>query len=579
MIPDSIRPGTTSRGERRLFQRFRREVPNNFFVLHSLDITTHQKKLWAEADFVVISSEGILILEVKSGGVACRDGRWIFTDKHGQSNSKLEGPFKQASTAKFAVKEIVEKDRTLRGFLYGYGVIMPDEDFRQEGSEIDLNVLLPASRYHTNLGEYIDHLSRYWQEELARKHGRNPRRPDMKTLERVRQMLRPDIRSAYTLNSALTNLEKEQVELTEEQSRILQRLDSNPRTFVTGGAGTGKTLLAVDKAVRLTKEGKKVLLLCYNRLLGEHIHSSVRRLCPDGHIEAQSIHSWFNQIVAGAGMELPVQADGQSDKEFYEEVYPQKCMDALVELDTEPFDTVLLDEGQDLLRAGYLEAVDLSLRGGLEEGSWHIFMDPLQNIFKSDLQNALERLENFGFARFPLTINCRNTLEVATATATFSGFMAPLDGALEGGERDDTFYESDDMLLAGIEKKIEQLRDGGVDRKDIVILSRYRHVNSAIAVTDKIAGMAVNDLTESRSPRKNSLDFSTVHGFKGLERRAVIAVDMVNLLDEESRLLHYCGLSRARGYLACFIPTSEKASFEKLATEFGIRLAARTAGE
>ena len=105
MIPDTIKPETRSRGERWLFNRFRRELSDSCYVLHSLGLTTHRKKIWGECDFVILSPHGIFIIEVKSGGIACEKGQWIFIDRYGNKNKKKEGPFGQAVGAMYAVKD------------------------------------------------------------------------------------------------------------------------------------------------------------------------------------------------------------------------------------------------------------------------------------------------------------------------------------------------------------------------------------------------------------------------------------------------------------------------------------------
>jgi superfamily II DNA or RNA helicase len=56
--------------------------------------------------------------------------------------------------------------------------------------------------------------------------------------------------------------EQELLRLTDEQMRILDLLRDTKRLVVRGGAGSGKTLLALEKATRLVRDGKYVLLLC-----------------------------------------------------------------------------------------------------------------------------------------------------------------------------------------------------------------------------------------------------------------------------------------------------------------------------
>ena len=62
--------------------------------------------------------------------------------------------------------------------------------------------------------------------------------------------------------------------LTEDQARILDSLQSRRRVAVSGGAGTGKTVLAMEKAKRLAHEGIQTLLTCYNQRLASHLADS-----------------------------------------------------------------------------------------------------------------------------------------------------------------------------------------------------------------------------------------------------------------------------------------------------------------
>jgi superfamily II DNA or RNA helicase len=59
--------------------------------------------------------------------------------------------------------------------------------------------------------------------------------------------------------------------LTDEQYIIMQGFFANKRMLVSGPAGSGKTLLAMEQCRRLTAEGYKVLYLCYNRLISSYV--------------------------------------------------------------------------------------------------------------------------------------------------------------------------------------------------------------------------------------------------------------------------------------------------------------------
>ena len=72
------------------------------------------------------------------------------------------------------------------------------------------------------------------------------------------------IPSPKALNIAL---EREMKQLLREQYRILDFLEDQETAVVNGAAGTGKTMLAVEKARRHSENDEKVLFLCYNRML------------------------------------------------------------------------------------------------------------------------------------------------------------------------------------------------------------------------------------------------------------------------------------------------------------------------
>ena len=98
MIPDYVSDRTKSAAERRLFPLLAASVlPSPAWGFHSLNISEHDYKLWGELDFVVLSPRGLLVLEVKGGGVACEDGVWIYTDRFGHAHRKSEGPFDRRS--------------------------------------------------------------------------------------------------------------------------------------------------------------------------------------------------------------------------------------------------------------------------------------------------------------------------------------------------------------------------------------------------------------------------------------------------------------------------------------------------
>src|SRR5438105_1281638 len=103
MIPQTVRRGTSSDAERKLFRVIRDDLSDEWTVLHSLGLAGHERKPWAEVDFVLIGPPGVYCLEVKGGRIRREAGRWFFTDRAGRTTEKGEGPFEQVGGASAAL--------------------------------------------------------------------------------------------------------------------------------------------------------------------------------------------------------------------------------------------------------------------------------------------------------------------------------------------------------------------------------------------------------------------------------------------------------------------------------------------
>ncbi|ATB37943.1 nuclease [Cystobacter fuscus] len=104
----------------------------------------------------------------------------------------------------------------------------------------------------------------------------------------------------------------------------------------------------------------------------------------------------------------------------------------------------------------------------------------------------------------------------------------------------------------------ELLKDG-VRAEDIVILSQRKLSSSGLEGSSP-GGLTIRDLCSDEAPAHGDrqIDFCTMHAFKGLERRAVIAWNMAELETPDLERLHYCGLSRARSLLMILLPERER---------------------
>jgi len=573
LIPDT--PKDCPHGERWVFDRFQRDLDDDWVVLHSLGLVEHERKLWGEIDFVVLSTKGIFVIEVKGGKVSCRNGVWIYANPGREPYTRKESPWAQASSAMFALRKHLKKVAPeTEGLLFGYGVVMPHEIFSTEGPEIDTAVLLDRSEFGRNLRFYIGDLMRHWQAAHLKSHGRAQRLPTSEQIRKIRQLLRPDVESAFSLGSWFTGLERELLQLTNAQIKAARGVANNPRTVVSGRAGTGKTIIAIDRASRLAEAGNSVLYLCFNQLLSRHVNEALRGEPAANRIRVRHIHSLFRGVIDQARLGDQLREAHGNNIDLFGRIYPQIFVDAVLTAGVEPVDVLVIDEAQDVMTESNLDALDLLLRDGLRRGRWHMFLDPMQNIYGRDSEVAAARLREAGFASYELVENCRNTSQVASQTSIISGIDMVHDGTIDGPSCDCVFFRDIDDFRAKLDKEVSLLRAAGLDGKDMIILSTRKRDNSLLAGVEIIGGLPVIDLAMDNGAGKG-IYYATMQAFKGLERRVVLAIDVDWIGDENFSMLHYAGLSRARGLLRPFIADSDRRRYEAQAVLYGERIGKR----
>lgn len=564
LIPDT--PKECPFGERTVYEKLGRDLDNDWIILHSLGLPGHPTKIWGEADIVVLSTKGFFALEVKGGKVSCRNGIWHYGEPGASGYTKKEDPWTQAKTTMFAIKErLTAAAPEMARLLFGFGVVMPMETFTASGAEIEPAVLLDHRHFRRNLGFYIGELQRHWTATYQARHGHAPRLPTRADIRRAREILRPDVESAFSLGSWLNGIESRLIQLSNDQIRASRRMAGNPRTIVRGKAGTGKTVIAVERARRLAGDGHSVLYLCFNHLLAEHIRSALADDPHAGRIEVRHIHSLYREVIGRAGF-----ADRLKEKEdtteLFGKVFPELFVEAAIESGAPSYDALVVDEAQDLLTPENLEALDVLLKAGLNRGRWHIFLDPLQNIYNTETQErVIERLAEAQPAHDDLFENCRNTRQVAVQASIVSGIDLALEGAPDGPESESVFYRDRGAFLPVLESEISTLIRGSVRPGDIVILSTRKWENSLIAGYTRFAG---TDLTDGSTPRTDAILFSTMHGFKGLERKVVLAIDIEHIGHAQMAMLHYAGLSRATIILKVFLPEEARSAYARQAILF-----------
>jgi hypothetical protein len=170
----------------------------------------------------------------------------------------------------------------------------------------------------------------------------------------------------------LTGIESELLQLTNDQIRTSRRMAANPRTIVRGQAGTGKTVIAIERARQLSNKGP-----CPLPLLQQAGHIR-RTLAGEDHakgVDVYHVHALYAEVIQKAGMLDRLEGHSPDDPEFYSRIFPQLFVDSALEIELDGWDVLMVDEALDLLTPDNMDAFDVILREGLTRGCWHIFLD------------------------------------------------------------------------------------------------------------------------------------------------------------------------------------------------------------
>ena len=281
MIPNVISEDSSS-GEKKMFERLK-ELPDNYVVIHSLKMLKHINKVEGEIDFVIVCPYGILCMEVKGGRVERKNGIWIFRDRYGNENKKKEGPYEQVSNNMYSLIEYFKaktKNSTINtlNIQFGYAVAFPDIEFPRQDIDMEKMITIDVKDLkNKDMKNIIDNIYKYHIDKYYEKYKRNRKNLNDSEVNRISTILRGDFGYSQNLSSNLKETEDKLIKLTEEQKKIMESMYDNKRIFIKGTGGTGKTVLLYERALQLAALGKKVIFICYNKMLSKHLNLRLNR--------------------------------------------------------------------------------------------------------------------------------------------------------------------------------------------------------------------------------------------------------------------------------------------------------------
>ena len=493
------------------------QLPEDATMVHGQRLTGDDKDV--EIDILVLwPGFGIAVIEVKGGRVSVEDGRWITQDAQGHRNRLKVSPLEQAMVAKHTLVDYLHsRVSTLPGPI-SHLAVLPYTQLPQGWDQPDAlrGQLIDSTQLDSIAGAISTQLRYDFTPE--RDNISIPHEFVLKNLRRTNQ-------AVENVSLRATEISDRADELSREQAKLISILRHQNRAEISGGAGSGKTYLALLKAQSLTREGKRVALMCYSRGLGRFLQLFTAQWPEED-----------RPAYVGLFHDLPISwgaAPGSDDdSDYWERRLPLQLKDLADERPRKKlFDAIVIDEGQDFSLLWW-EAVQSCLRNQVD-GTLYVFTDERQRIFGREGESPIT------MNPIQLDENLRNSEQIVAGFADLA-LEQPIPRNGPGEEIEWSEVDIDDAL-AEADSQVESLMDAGWNPGDIALLT----TGSRHPVQREIVETEGTSAYWDQFFAADDIFYGHVLGFKGLERPVVVLC--INGFRDPDRTLDmlYVGMSRA----------------------------------
>ena len=490
-------------------------------------------KRHGEIDFLLVHKDfGVVMIEVKGGrGITynAKENRWLAWKNNTQI--QIEGPYEQIQRNYYKLREKIQFEASnleLKNFRPRINSFVVWTNVNSNESKFGFMGYDENTFYKDDLVNPIE-VEKRIKNQFVKKDT-----SDEILIQLFNRVLSNKVKG-FSLLSYNGKISEKVEKLSNEIFQAYYDI-TNPsykKIKIQGIPGTGKTFLATKLAEHEAEQGKKVMLMCYNILLGEKL----KLLLSDySSISVFTFEDFLN--------ELGIFYDDYVDKNFEtklrsldksEEIdYIKNKLDSfIVEADSHfKFDTLIIDEAQDISEKYWEFFTELV---EAKQAKWVVCYDKNQAI----INKGWSPPQYLDTPQLILNTVIRSTKEIAQQYSKVykdelehygeSG-LSPSISILETG----SWHEANQKLVQILEKIIEE--------------------NESLMLNTTVLVPHSKDIVNLKSNLLEKCTVESISRFKGLESDTVIVVfpsldGIEKNYINSSLALAYVGLSRAKSSL------------------------------
>jgi ribosomal protein S6 len=493
-----------------------------WYLKHDYNLSTHpasKGKVEGQIDFILLSKYGILIIEIKGGGLRVDESDQYFSyNKSGEY--KTQNPFNQAKEYTHTLKELIDENV----FIYRAVVLPSEAGFQLKGPQLaGYKNLLFSKKDFANLNELeddkaINKLFHTFLIELAKSsrskilkelnpswtaakinQKRFEKYPELSTkkLRSLKTQLFP-VQSSYGYNPDRINSEI----ILKENYETLKGLRRNRKVIIQGAPGTGKTVLAKKFLAENILKQQKGIYYCANKLIKSKIEHSI------------------------------IRDYGVNESLINFKVYSNNTINEKLSND---IDFIIFDEAQEYFNKGLFELIE-KFEKEMELPKLLILYDPKQTIIYnfSDISFYTDFYIDNGFTHylFDETYRCGQNGNIITISSDILN-------SKEIKDIPNTIKTVDQL------KVIKEIIDEPKFLKsEQVILVHSSLIEDFKEIANDYFNKDLEELIETNINIPSSkIRFTTPIKYRGLENKAVYLI--TNNLDEKSKVQNYVAVTRA----------------------------------